>query len=86
MAKFKPSLIDKVKEEYQKEERQNKLRMEAGITDQTVMVKEKGSSDYGKAVIWVIIYTILIILAFLGVLMVLNPESREVLTEIFYAA
>ena len=50
MARFKPSLMDKVEKEQRQEIKQEKLKAESGIKEEEVLVKEKSGSDYGKAV------------------------------------
>ena len=83
MARFKPSLMDKVEKEQRQEIKQEKLKAESGIKEEEVLVKEKSGSDYGKAVFRLVIDTALAALAFVGILVVLNPESRGMLLERF---
>ncbi len=83
MARFRRILMDKVEKERREEIRQEKLKAESGIKEGDFLVTEKGSSDYGKAVFRIAVHITLMILAFVGIMMVLNPESRGILMERF---
>ena len=81
MARFRRILMDKVEKERREEIRQEKLKAESGIKEGNFLLTEKGSLDYGKAVFRIAVHITLMILAFVGIMMVLNPESRGILME-----
>lgn len=81
MPKFNPILLQKVREEQKEEERQEKLKAEAGITDPDIVVKEKGIKEYSLSILKGILYTAFICLIFLGILTVLNPTSQNILID-----
>ncbi|MEH2932176.1 hypothetical protein VSQ48_20180 [Candidatus Ventrimonas sp. KK005] len=83
MARFKPSLMDKVEKEHRQEIKQEKLKAESGIKEEEVLVKEKSGSDYGKAIFRFVVYVVLGMLAFVGIMVVLSPEARGILIEWF---
>lgn len=83
MARFRRILMNKVEKECQEEIRQEKLKAESGIKEENFLLTEKGSLDYGKAVFRIAVHITLMIPAFVGIMMVLNPESRGILMERF---
>lgn len=82
MAKYKNILVRKLEEEKQEEQEQNRLRKESGIKNQSYHLRERSIQSYGKDIMHGIGYALCMVLAFIGVLAVLHPESRNILFAI----
>ena len=82
MAKYKNILVRKLEEEKQEEQEQNRLRKESGIKNQSYHLRERSIQSYGRDIMHGIGYALYMALAFIGVLAVLHPESRNILFTI----
>ena len=79
MARFKPILMEKITREEQAEKEQQELKDTYGIADASVSVRKKGIQDYGISAIKGLGYLLYVILVFLGIVIWINPTSREIL-------
>lgn len=83
MARYKKILVEKIVEERKAEEEQRNLRTFVGIDDETVIVKKKSITDYIISFIKSIGYFIFIIFVFFGIVLIVNPISRDILLNLF---
>lgn len=81
--KFNPILMQKITEEKDWENKQEKLKEETGINDQNVVLKSSSMKDYIVTFLRCILYITFIVLIFIGLITALNPASRLVITELF---
>lgn len=83
--RYQPILMLRLEEEERALAEQNELKKRAGIVSESdeITVTEKTITDYVKQIGYVIASGIFIILVFIGMLMVLNPSSREILLGTF---
>lgn len=86
MAKYKEILVRKAETEKRREKKQQQLREESGIKDTGYYLKEKSWKAYTMDVakhVWYLLYAAL---AFMGAVMLLHPESRHIILQIFQLA
>lgn len=81
--KYNSILMQSVTEEKAKEREQEKLKEEAGINDQDIVLKTRSARDYAVTLLRCIIYAAFIALIFIGLITVLNFDSRQVIVEMF---
>lgn len=81
--KFNPILMQKITEEKDQENEQEKLKKETGIDDQDIVLKTRSMKDYAVTFLRCILYIACIVLIFIGLITALNPPSRQVITELF---
>lgn len=79
--KFNPILMQKVTEEKKRESEQEKLKEEAGIDTQDVVIKKKGVREYAVLMLRSAVYAAVIALIFFGLITVLNHASRQVIID-----
>lgn len=84
MAKYKKILVSKLEAEKRKEKKQEQLRKESGITNTDIQLTERSWVSYLLDAGHSVVYFVSVILAFIGIIMVLNPESRNILMQIFH--
>ena len=84
MAKYKRILVSKLEAEKRNEKKQEQLRKESGITNTDIQLKERTWISYMLDAGHSVLYFISVILAFIGIIMVLNPESRNILMRLFH--
>lgn len=82
MAKFHPILVKKIEIEEQEEKKQERLKKKIDIVDEGIVLKEKNWKDYGKQFFKCLIYTLFVILVFVGIVTVLNPASQTMIKSI----
>ena len=73
-------------EEEERRLKENLLLSEkAGVIRSTddIVVKKKSVSDYIKEISHIVFSAVFLVLVFLGLLVLLNPTSREILLNIF---
>lgn len=83
MAKYKEILVRKAETGEKREKEQEKLRQESGIRDTGYQLKEKSWAAVILDVVkkaWFVAYAAL---AFIGAVMLLHPESRDIILQIF---
>lgn len=83
MGKYKDILEVKREKNRKTEETQEQLRQESGIKDKGYYLKEKTWKSYLNDGIKHIGYLAYVILAFIGAVMVLHPESRHLILQLF---
>lgn len=84
MEKYKNILLQKIENGKRREEKQQKLRKANGIWNTTYYLKEKSWRSYLKDFVkhvWFLAYAIL---AFIGAVIILHPESRHIILQIFH--
>lgn len=84
MGKYKDILEVKIENSKRKEKKQEQLRQENGIKDQGYYLREKTWRSYLRDGAKHILYLVYVIFAFLGAIMVLHPESRHLVLQLFY--
>lgn len=86
MGKYNNILEARIEDEKKKEKKQEQLREENGIMDTGYYLKEKTWESYLKDVARHIGYLVYVALAFIGAIMVLYPESRHLVLQLFHLA
>ncbi len=84
MAKYKDILVRKIETGKKREKKQEQLRKENGIRDTGYYLKEKTWKSYlmdAVKHVWFLVYAAL---AFTGAVIVLHPESRHIILQIFH--
>lgn len=79
--RYKSILGEKVKREQAEEEKEKKLKNDAGIESDNVTVRIKGAKDYIVGILRTIFFTIFIILIFIGIVTIINPTSRYMILQ-----
>lgn len=83
--RYNPILMQKIMDEKNMEAEQARLKEEAGIDSQEVVIKKKGMRDYSILALHFLMYAAVIVLIFVGLITALNPASRQIITETFTA-
>ncbi len=86
MGKYMDILEVKRENGRKKEEKQERLRQENGIKDKGYYLREKTWKSYMRDGAQYILYLIYVALAFIGAVMVLHPESRHLVLQLFHLA
>lgn len=86
MGKYNHILETRIDDERKKEEKQEQLREENGIRDTGYYLKERTWKSYLLDAARHIGYLAYAALAFIGAAMLLHPESRHMLLQIFHLA
>lgn len=81
--KYNSILMQFVTEENAKEREQEKLKEESGINGQDIVLKTRSAGDYAVTLLHCIGYAVFIALIFIGLITILNFDSRQVIVEIF---
>lgn len=84
MGKYNNILEAKIEDGKKKEAKQEQLRQENGIRDTGYYLKEKTWKSYLKDVARHAWYLVYVALAFIGAVMVLHPESRHLILQLFH--
>lgn len=84
MGKYKDILEVKRENGRKKDEKQEQLRQENGIQDTGYYLKERTWKSYLKDVARHVGYLVYVALAFIGAVMVLHPESRHLVLQLFH--
>ena len=82
--RYKPILMTRIEEEKRRLKENLLLSEEAGVIRSTydIVVKKKSVSDYIKEISHIVFSVVFLVLVFLGLLVLLNPTSREILLSI----
>ena len=82
--RYKPILMTRIEEEERRLKENLLLSEEAGVIRSTddIVVKKKSVSDYIKEISHIVFSAVFLVLVFLGLLVLLNPNSREILLNI----
>ena len=82
--RYKPILMARVEEEKRQLKESMLLSEEAGVIQSTddIVVKKKNFKDYVRDVTNIAISAVYLTLIFLGLLVLLNPTSRDILLKI----
>lgn len=86
MEKYNNILEARIEDEKKKEKKQEQLREENGIRDTGYYLKEKTWKSYLKDAAKHIGYLVYVAIAFIGAIMVLHPESRHLVLQLFHLA
>lgn len=84
MGKYKDILEVKRENGRKKEEKQEQLRQENSIRDTGYYLKEKTWKSYLKDAVRHAWYLAYVALVFIGAVMVLHPESRHLILQVFH--
>lgn len=84
MAKYKKVLVRKIDEEKKKDRKQERLRKESGIRNEGYFLRERTWKSYALGLLCHVGYILYAALAFIGIVMVLNPESRFLIMKILH--
>lgn len=86
MAKYKEILVQKAETGKRREKKQEQLRDESGIKDTKYYLIEKDWKAYVMDAVKHVCYLTYAILVFIGTVMLLHPESRHIILQIFHLA
>ncbi len=82
--RYKPILMARVEEEERQLKESLLLSEEAGVIQSTddIVVKKKNFKDYVRDVTNIAVSAVFLVFVFIGLLVLLNPTTREILLEI----
>lgn len=80
--RYQSILSAKVEREQAKAEKEEKIKMEAGIESDNVNVRVKGAKDYVFGLFGVVRLFSFIILIFIGIVTIINPISRSIIMQL----
>ena len=82
--RYKPILMTRIEEEEKHLKENLLLSEEAGVIQSAddIVVKKKNVNDYVKEISRIAFSAVFLVLVFLGLLVLLNPTSREILLNI----
>ena len=84
MAKYQDILVRRIETEKKREKGQEQLREESGIRDTGYYLKEKSWKSCLKDAVKHVCFLAYAALAFIGAGIVLSPESRHIILQIFH--
>ena len=83
--RYKPILMTRIEEEERQLKENLLLSEEAGVirSADNIVVKKKNAGDYIREISNIFFSAVFLMLVFVGLLVLLNPTSREILLNIF---